>query len=167
MKSFCTVFLVIAAVFASAGCGKKEITPLERKQALALASEADFALTIRDLPRAEGLLVKAAELSPDNPNYWLSLGSTRARLAKRDGARDAYKKGLKALQDAADKNKTQYELYLQQVYVLALLGRVDDARSLQTKLLSKHPESREIKIFVNEKHLDQLMADPQFKQIAL
>ncbi len=38
-----------------AGCGPREVTPLQRKQGASLASEAVFAVSIRDYPRAEGL----------------------------------------------------------------------------------------------------------------
>ena len=151
---------------ATAGCSKKEITSLERKQAAALVSEAQFATTMRDFARAETLLAQATSLCPDTGAYWLQLGASRIKLGQREPARAAYKGALKAFEDTAKKQK-EPEAALQQVYVLALLGRVDDARALQEKLVSRYPDSRDVKIFVEEKRLDRILADPGFKQMAL
>ncbi len=159
--------LVLALTVFSAGCGKKEITPLQRKQAANLASEAQFAVTVRDFARAEGLFAQAATLCPDNGLYWISLGAARVKLDKKPAARDAYKRALDAFKEAAAADQTDTEAALQQVYALALLGRVDEARALQDKLLSKRPDDRDIRAFVEEKRLDRMLEDPQFKQTAL
>lgn len=168
MKRFPWLVLAVA-VFAVSGCGKKhkEITDLERKQAANLASEAQFAATIRDYARAQGLFAQAAELCPDTGAYWLSLGSMQMRLSQRDQARDAYERALTAFEEAADRNKDDSEPALQQLYVLALLGRVDDARSRQTKLLARYPNDRDVRAFVENKSLDRLVSDPSFKTFAL
>lgn len=159
--------LVLALTVLATSCGRKAVTPLQRKQAANLVSEAQFALTMRDFARAEGLLAQAAELCPDAGSYWISLGATRVRLNKRSAARDAYKRALDAFKDAAAKDKTDVDPMLQQVYVLALLGRADEARSLQGKLQSRFPTNRDVQAFVEEKRLDRMLEDPQFKQTAL
>jgi tetratricopeptide (TPR) repeat protein len=159
--------LVLSVTWLMAGCGQKEIPPLDRKKAATLVSEAEFATTMRDFARAEGLLKDATALCPDSGMYWLSLGSTRMKLGQRSGARDAYKHALDAFADSSAKDKDNADVALQQVYVLALLGRVDDARRMQDKLLTRFPNDRGIRAFVESKRLDQLLADPQFKQAAL
>jgi tetratricopeptide (TPR) repeat protein len=169
MKLLPRYFLALVVLAGVVGCAKKqkEISDLDRKQAANLASEAQFAATIRDYGRAQGLFTQAAQLCPDTGAFWLSLGSMDMRLDKRGEARDAYQHALTAFQDAAKKDKTDPEPALQQLYVLALLGRVDEARTLQTKLLDRYPDNRAIRTFVDNKGLDNIVADPSFKTFAV
>ena len=151
------------------GCGgkKKEITSLQRKEAATLDSEAQFALTLKDYARAEGLLAKAAELTPDNADLWLRLGMTRMRIEQREPARAAYKRGLDALREAAAEQKDNADLLLQQVTALALLGRQDEAKKLVEKLGKDFPQHRAVRAFIDGRTLDRMLADPQFKALAL
>lgn len=166
MKSV-SFWIAAVLLLLGAGCGKKsEITSLQRKEAATLLSEAQFALTLRDLKRAEGLLAKATALCPDAGDSWVSLGSVRMKLGQRDAAKTAYKWALTAFEDAAAKNKTDPEPLLQQVTVLALLGRVTDARALADKLPARFPAHRSVRMFVEGKNLDRLLADPKFKEVA-
>jgi len=167
MKRFSWVVLALAVIW-SAGCAKKrEITDLERKQAANLVSEAQFAVTVREYPRAEGLFVQATQLCPDNGGYWVNLGSVRKRLDQRDGARDAYEHGLAAFRTAAKQNPTDADPALQEIYVLALLGRIDDARALEGQLAARYPNDHDVRVFLEDKRLDQILADSQFKKFAL
>lgn len=152
-----------------AGCGKKEIPELQRKQADHLFAEAEFAITLRDWARAEGLLAQAAALVPDNGVVWTNLGSVRVRLNQKGAAKDAYLKALKAYEAeaAADKTKADPEPWLKQVYVLALLGRANDGRALLEKTARQFPSDRNVKAFVERKQFDAMLADPNFKQAAL
>jgi tetratricopeptide (TPR) repeat protein len=165
--------LVLAATVALAlvlaGCGKKEVSELARKQADHFAAEAEFAITLRDWARAEGLLAQAAALVPGNGVVWTNLGSVRVRLNNKSAAREAYLKALKAYEDeaAADKAKADPEPWLKQVYVLALLGRTNDARALLEKTARQFPGHRNVKAFVERKQFDAMLADPNFKQAAL
>lgn len=172
------LFLLAAILALGAGCGggkKKEITTLQRKEAAALDSEAQFAFTVKDFARAEGLLARATELAPDTGALWLRLGMMRMRLGQRDGAKAAYKSALAAFQDAAEAveddpdpaKRNDPEPMLQQVTALALLGRVDDARKVITQITKRFPEHRAVRTFVEQKNLDRMLADPQFKELAL
>ncbi len=167
MKLICPLLVCAVALFTTAGCAKKEITPSQRKQAESLVAEAQFAASIKEFPRAENLLAQATALCPDEGAYWLSLGSMRVRQGEKDAARAAYKSALKAFEDAADRDKTHSDPAIQQVVILVLMGRVDDARALQAKLLNRYPNDAAVKAFVDEKRIDQMLADPQFKQFAL
>ena len=168
MRRVSLIVMAAALVFAS-GCPakKKEISSLQRKEAETLVSEAQFALTIRDYARAEGLFAKAAELCPDTGSYWISLGATRMRLGNRSGAKDAYEGGLKAFQDLAAEEKADAEPWLQQIYALAVLGRTDDSRALLEKAASRFPDDRKLQQFIEAKQLDRTLADPKFKEVAL
>ncbi len=159
--------LVILAVGLTAGCSRKEITSLQRKQAASLVSEAGFAITLRDYARAEGLLAQAVAVCPDTPEYWLNLGSVRRRLNNRSGAKDAYEEMLDLLKDRCKKDGKDPAPLLQQVYALALLGRLDDAKDALAKAQKNHPSDPAVRAFVESKQLDRLADDPTFKEISL
>jgi tetratricopeptide (TPR) repeat protein len=167
--TFTRFLIVLLAVgLALGGCARrKQITELQRKQAAQLASEADFAMTLRDWARAESVLAKAVDISPDAGAYWVTLGTTRIRLGKRDAARTAYKRALDAYEGDAAATKTDVDPWLQQVYVLALLGRVNDGRALLEKVAKKFPGNRDVRAFIERKQYDQMLADPGFKEMAL
>lgn len=169
MKTCVFLFFIGLAVLAG-GCSRKskEISSLQRKEAASLVSEAEFALQLKDYARAEGLFAKAVELCPDTGKYGVDLGSVRVRLGKKDGAKAAYQLALKAYEDeAALPETTDAGPMLRQVYVLALLGRVADARVVLAKAHKKYPESRQVRAFVDGKQIDKMVADPAFKLIAL
>ncbi len=157
------------ALFGFASCKPKPITDLQRKEAEHLAAEASFSINLRDWAQAEGLLAKSTQLAPDTGAYWISLGSMRVRLGNKAGAKEAYQGALKAYAGAATKeeNKTDPEPWLKQMQVLALLGRIDEARAMLDKTAKRFPENRNVRVFVEEKTFDKMLADPVFKQGAL
>jgi hypothetical protein len=114
-------------------------------------------------------LAKAADLVPDNGSLLTSLGSMRVRLGNKGAAKEAYLKALKAheAEAEADKTKSDVEPWLKQVYVLALLGRAGEGRTLLEKIAKRFPGNREVRAFIEGKQLDQMLADPVFKQMAL
>jgi tetratricopeptide (TPR) repeat protein len=160
--------LLLAAFFGLLGCHPKakEITSLQRKEAASLVSEAQFAVTLKDFPRAEELYAKAAALCPDTPDYWVTLGSVRKNLGHIPDARKAYEAGLKSQQDAYARDHKNAQLLIDQIYVLGLLGRPDEARALLKKAQAEHPDDSRI-LMLSEKGLDQLLASPDFKAMAL
>ena len=159
----CSVVLLVTA------CGPKakNVSSLQRKEAASLVSEAQFAITIRDYARAEGLFAKAAETCPDTGDYWINLGAMRRRLDNLSGAKKAYQHAAEAYGDAYALNAKQPELVLQQVYALALLGKFEDARAVLEKAHQKHPDNRAIRFFVDSHELDRLSNTPSFKELAL
>ena len=165
-RHFFFLLLGLTAVFV-AGCGRKEVTSLQRKQAASLVSEADFALSVRDYPRAEGLLTQAVAACPDTPDYWLKLGAVRRRLGNRAGAKAAYEEILDLAKANFKRNAKDTQPLLQQIYALALLGRMDDARAVLEKAKKHHPDDRNIRKFVEDGSLDHLPDDPAFKDMAL
>ena len=166
---FISLVLVAAALVLGAGCGRKakDITELERKQAANLASEAQFAITLRDYARAEPLFAQAAELCPDDGQYWVNLGVARVRLGNKSGAKSAYEKALAAYRDAAKEEPEASDPVLQEIYVLTLLGRPEDARKRLDRLVNDRPNDRAVRAFSQDKQLDRILADPTFKEITL
>jgi Flp pilus assembly protein TadD len=168
MKST-SVLMSLLALVALAGCKPKpeDITPLQRKEAASLVSEAEFAMTLRDYSRAEPLFEKAAKLCPDDGEYWLGLGVTRRRLGNLAGAKAAYEKARSAYGDEFKRDSKNTDAVLQEMYVLALLGRSDDANKLMEKVRKKDPENPRFRSFTENKQMERLLAEPSFKEIAL
>jgi tetratricopeptide (TPR) repeat protein len=175
MKFSSVLLLIVScAVVMMAGCSKQqpakpraEITSLQRKEAALMITEAQLALSLRDIPRAEGLYLKATALCPDTGGYWMNLGSLQVQLNKKKEAKNAYESALAAYQDALKAAPANASAALQQVVVLALLGRVDEARETLGKVAKDFPTDADIKTFVAEKQFDLMLADSEFKAQAL
>ncbi len=157
--------LVLAAGVVLAGCRAREITKLERDEAANVVSEAEFALTMKDWPRAEGLYAKAAALTPDQGETWVRLGVVRVRMNNPGGAKDAYKSALSAFEDDYDKHPERTGSVIREATVLVILGRVDEARSVVDKAYAKSPDDRRLRSFVEMKGVDKIIADPGLKEI--
>ena len=161
---------ILAAAFTLSGCGggDRKGAELRRKEADHLVAEADFAVNLREWTRAEGLLVKAAELVPDDGEIWIGLGSARALRGDKAQARAAYEKALSVYSGAAsEKAGAPAEPWLRQVYVLVLLGREKDARSLLEKAGRRLDGNREVKDFIANRGVDALLADPALRKVRL
>jgi Flp pilus assembly protein TadD len=175
MLTFPRSFLVMTTLAAAlTGCGDKadtaakaEPTKAQRAEVAMLLSEAEFAVQLRDHARAEPLLAKAVTIVGDNPDHWIMLGATRRRLGNTDGARQAYRSALTVLESEYKKTPADGGLVLEQVYVHALLGQAEQARSLLEKSAKTHAEDAALQQFIRSKGLDQMMADRAFKEIAL
>ena len=108
---------------------------------------------------------QATAVCPDTPEYWIGLGAARRRLDNRAGAKTAYEEALKASRAAYKHDSKNPQPLLQQVYILALLGKTDDAHALLDKARTTNPENRNIRTFYENKELDRLLADPAFKEL--
>lgn len=163
------VVVLFALPLLLVGCKPKpkEIPTVQRKEAATLVSEAQFAMTMRDFARAEPLLERAAKLCPDTGDYWLSLGAARRRQGNKSGAKAAFESGLQAFKDAYKIDATQSDALLKQIYVLALLGRPDEARRTLEKARKNTPDDPAIRTFAERNELDQLLQDASFKEVAL
>jgi tetratricopeptide (TPR) repeat protein len=162
--------IIVAAALLLAGCGPKsgKITATQRQEAAALVSEAQFALSVRDPARAESLLAKAAALCPDTGDYWLNLGRVRVRAGNRAGAKSAYQSAIEAYAYDAAANPRMYSTaVLRQIYALALLGRLDDARALLAKARKHRPEDRDLRTFAETRELESLVTTAAFKEAAI
>ena len=157
--------LVLAAVLILAGCRQRVITPLERDEAANDVSEANFALTLRDWGRAEGLYVKATELCPDEGDAWVSLGVVRMRMHNASGARAAYKSALSAYKDYLKGDPSNSAFVIRKAYVLVLLSRADEARACVDDARTRFPDDRRLRTFVESKGLEKMMADPGLKDL--
>lgn len=167
-----TLAIVALSLLLAPGCGarkpqQREITELDRKQAALAVSDAQFSVTMRDWAGAERSYAKATEHAPDNGAHWVSLGTARMKLNQRDAARKAYEQALAAFEAEAKQDEKNPEPALRQIYVQALVGRIETARSLQEKVRQRFPDHPEVKAFVEQKQLERTLQDPNFKEVAL
>jgi tetratricopeptide (TPR) repeat protein len=158
--------LVTAAALALAGCRAKEITQLERDEAANDVSDADVAVTIKDWARAEGMYAKAAKLCPDEADVWMNLGIVRMRLHNSGDARTAYKAALSAYKDSLKKDPSQSVTVIRIAYVLTVLGRADEARTVVADALQKTPDDARLREFSDQKAIDKMLADPGVKAVS-
>lgn len=157
---------VAAAALALAGCRAREISPHDRELAANDLSEAQFATTLKDWPRAEGLYAHAAGLCPDDGTIWENLGVVRMREQNPKGARDAYKTALAAFKDAYKRKPEDSNPLLGAASVLVILGRADEARALVADAVAHHPDDRRLRAFVDASGVDKLLARPGLKDIS-
>lgn len=149
-----------------AGCGKPKVTPLQRKQAANLASEAHFATNLRDWARAEKLYADATKLAPDDGNLWLQLGVVRRQQNDLSGARKAYREAVDAYAATYKENNKDPEPLLQQATALGLLGRRDEAKKILAKARKEHPNSPDVRSLTDDA-FERMMNSPQMKAVAL
>ena len=149
------------------GCApRKRVTERDRKEAAHLISEAQFALSIREWSRAEGLLTRATQLAPSG-DTWVTLGGTRLRLNNRAGAKDAYESALTAYETEAVRQNLVSEPWIKQAYVLALLRRNADSRAVLAKAAKHFPNDAKLRAFSDPKEFEKLLASQKFKDMAL
>jgi Flp pilus assembly protein TadD len=158
--------LAAAVTVAFFGCRAKEISSIDRKEAANIASEAEFAVTMKDWSRAEGLYAKAANLCPDQGETWIALGVVRMRLRNPGGARDAYKSALSAFDQDTRRDPTDTTPVIRSASVLVILGRTEEARVLVDKAYAKNPDDRRLRAFVEAKGVDRVASDPGLKEVS-
>jgi tetratricopeptide (TPR) repeat protein len=157
-------FLALAA--AGCGPGAKVVSERDQKQAAQLASEAEFAASLREWPRAEKLFAEAARIDPDAA-YHMGLGSVRARQGNRAGAKDAYEAALRASERESAREPADSDRWIRRAYMLALLGKPAEGRALLQEAAKRLPQDRRLRAFLADQEFDALLAAPAFRQIAL
>ena len=158
--------LMAAAAAIAFGCHRREITEHDRMEAANATSEAEFAVSIKDLPRAQGLYAKVVGLCPDDSEAWIRLGVIRVQLHDSDGARKAYKGALEALKEDFGKNPSHSASVVRAATVLVILGRPEEARSLVEKAYARAPDDRRLKALVEGRGVDRIIADPEVKSLS-
>jgi tetratricopeptide (TPR) repeat protein len=149
------------------GCApRKPVTERDRTEAAHVASEAQFAVSVREWDRAEKLLARAVELAPQG-DYWLSLGATRVHLNDRAGAKDAYRSALKAYAAESARPNATSELWIKHAYVLALLGRPDESRALIAQATERFPHDGQVRALNDAGEFEKMVSSQKFKDMAL
>lgn len=163
-----SVLVFVPAALSGCRGGDGKTAELRRKEADHLVAEADFAVNLREWTRAEGLLLKAAELAPEDGEIWINLGAARVMRGDKAQARAAYERALSLLAGAAsEKTGAPVEPWLRQVYVLVLLGREKEARTVLEKAGRRLDGNRELKDFIANRGIDLLLTDPVVARVRL
>jgi len=144
----------------------KPVAKLVEAEAANLASDALFAIQVRDFARAEASLARAVKLRNDIPDWWVSLGSARKRQGKNSDARAAYKEALSLFEDRYDATKDPQDLQ-QQLIILVLLGKEGEARKLLDQSCQKRPDELLFKQLKEGQVIDQMLRDPIIQQMKL
>jgi len=162
------IVLIGAVALVVSGCSKepKEYPTAVTAEAASLIGEAQFAMQIREFPRAEDLIQRALKLREDMPEYWVSLGMARIRQDNSSGARKAYEQAIKLHLARYKKLKEPSDL-MQQAFVTALLGKNDEALKILEKALKTHPDSEVVKKMADPRGLPRTFKTPEFKALAL
>lgn len=152
------------------GCGENPADQARRaREAELLAAEAAFAINLRDWPRAEQTLARATQLDPGRADLWRNLGSILVRVGRTTDARAAYLKALRGFERASDSAAAKSDPVptLEQIHVLALLGRIPEAQSLAAELPRRFAGHPRVRSFIEAGGVEQLTSDPAFREIAL
>ncbi len=108
------------------------------------ADQSALAFNAGDFALARTNAARATELDSYFAEAWVALGMASVRLGDMDQAKAAYEHALAVHQarhrsDPADSNQV-----FQQIYVLSLLGRSDEAQALLTQALTEYPDDKQI-----------------------
>lgn len=168
MKSLCFALLAVPVALVSTGCGPRvqKVSERDLNEARALYSEAQYAMTMKDWPRAEPLLIRVIKITP-TAEFFQNLGTVRMRQKNRAGAKEAYESAVAACERMAAAKKDNTDPLLKKIQLFALLGRIEDARKLQAEVEKEFPQDRAVRAFVDGKALDAMIAAPFFKELAL
>lgn len=150
------------------GCGphRKQVTDLEQKEAALLGSEAQFAMSVKDWARAEGLLLKAVQKVPAG-DYWRLLGSARVHAGNKTAAKTAYLEAVAAYELEAKADTTKPDAWMKQSHVLALLGRIEDSKAAIAKAAKRSPDDPRARALLDPKQFEKMLQDPAFKEASL
>lgn len=139
--------------------------PKEVPQAVAAAagneaSDAAFAMQIRDYDRAAKGFEKALDLRPDIAEWWESLGYVYKLQGKNSDARGAYKKAIK-LWDKTYSETKDPQFGLREAVLLFLVDKADEGRALVDRLGKNHPQDQGLQDFIKEKRFEIMIQDPE------
>lgn len=142
-----------------------EISATTKAEAAALVSEAQFALQIREYARAEELMRRTLKLRDDLPEYWVTLGMAAKQAGHASEARPAYEKALTIHRQRYQETKRPEELG-QEAWVLALLGRREEALQVLATGRKAHPDNEALRKLADPRGLARTFDTPEFKAMA-
>jgi tetratricopeptide (TPR) repeat protein len=166
MKRLPLLICVVVALLGGCKGKPKVVSAGDKLKAENLISEAQFSMQIREYSRAEELFKKAIELREDYPEYWVALGMARRRQDNKDGARDAYQKAVAFIDERYKAEKDEKDLG-QKAWVMALLGKTDEAVKFLQKSLKEHPDSAYLQKMTDPRGLPHTFQTSEFKELSL
>ncbi|HUT28816.1 MAG TPA: M56 family metallopeptidase [Sedimentisphaerales bacterium] len=126
-----------------------------------IASRAAEAMNAGDFERAQALSAEAVELDPDFAEAWTGMGMACVRAGDYKGAKESYERALSFHQERYRKDPSNANHVQQQIFLLVLLGRDEEAKSLLSRARLQHPEDEQLKKF-EQGGFAALEEDPQY-----
>lgn len=114
----------------------------ERSRRLAKDGAAAFAA--KDFYKAQQLAAEAANLDPEFAEAWVANGMALVRLGKSDEAKATYVKALELYQARQKRNPADADSVVQQIFLLTLLGRPAEAKTLLDQAHTSFPADPQI-----------------------
>jgi Flp pilus assembly protein TadD len=133
--------MLTLAFCVSCGPGSRETDASLIQQ---LAADGAAALNADDFERAQSLLGEATRLNPQFAEAWVGYGMASVRLGQLEEARTAYERALVLHQAQHQKNPTDANPVLQQIFLLVLLGQPAEAEILLQRARREHPNDPQL-----------------------
>ncbi len=150
MVNFMRILLIF--LLGLAGCssfGGKEktvdVTTGSSKRADQLVAQASQKMQDENFEGAVALLNEAKRLQPEWPRVWTTLGIASARLGNDQMAKKSFKRALAIHEKQYRANPSEVKHVKEQVYLLILLNRDQEAKERLARGQSNHPNSRALK----------------------
>ena len=141
MKITCLIPVLAAALLTA--CTKTPPTA-STSTPQQLASESATALNSKDYAKAQALTKQATDIDPKFAEAWVVYGVASLRLGQADQARAAYEQALSIYQNRHLQNPSDANQVAQQILVLSLLGRSDEAAALLKQAEAEYPKDEQI-----------------------
>jgi len=142
----------------------KPVTADDRRQAATAAGEASYANFKGDFASAEKALARSVAFDPFNADNWFDLGIARIRIKDKSGARAAFNNVLALCKDRAAKDPANAAWLVKQIRPMVILGRVDEARALQKRVLEQFPNDPQVGVFRDPNAINRLLEDALLKE---
>jgi len=137
MKLTSLIALLCSMIAVAAGYGES---------AQDLANRANKHFQQSEYSQALKLVIQATDLKPDFAEAWVFKGMTEVKLGLPEDARKSYEWALKEHKNRFETSSDSPHEALQQIHVLALLGREHEAQQLSNQIREQFPSSQEVKL---------------------
>jgi Flp pilus assembly protein TadD len=109
-----------------------------------LASQSASALNAKDYSQAQSFAAQATNIDPQFAEGWVACGMASVQLGQIDRARDAYEHALALHESRHRQNPSNPDQVVQQIFVLSLLGRSDEADAMLKQAQKDYPKDQQI-----------------------
>ena len=113
-----------------------------------LPAEIAEAFNAKDYAKAQTLAAEATHNNPKFAEAWVGYGMASVRLGQMDRARQAYERALSLYQARHRLHPAEANPVVQQIFLLELLGRSDEAESLLKSAQTSYPDDQQIAMWV-------------------
>jgi tetratricopeptide (TPR) repeat protein len=115
-----------------------------RSRSQQLAAECQTALGAGDFGKAQDAAGEAVRLDPQFEEAWVAYGMASVRLGQADRALQAYERALAVHQAREGQGLSDPAKLYQEIFLLSLLGRSNDAAALLQRAHAKFPDDQQL-----------------------